>query len=127
MKVKELIEALKECDPELQVAIFDYKRNMDEGDGSMFGIYPDFEVGMVEPEADPNDPEAEVPAHWVALGFANEEYDNAEPVLSRRCRVCGCSDNDCRQCIQRTGRPCHWVEEDLCSACAPAVNSLILP
>ena len=34
-----------------------------------------------------------------------------------RCRVCGCTDDDCRICIQRTGRPCHWVEPDLCSAC----------
>lgn len=35
----------------------------------------------------------------------------------RRCRVCGCTDDDCRQCIAVTGRPCHWVAPDLCSAC----------
>ncbi len=35
----------------------------------------------------------------------------------RRCRVCGCTDEDCRQCIAKTGHPCHWVEVDLCSAC----------
>ncbi len=35
----------------------------------------------------------------------------------QQCRVCGCSDDDCSACIERTGRPCHWVEEDLCSAC----------
>lgn len=34
------------------------------------------------------------------------------------CRVCGCTDSDCRQCIEKTGVPCHWVEQDLCSACA---------
>ncbi|MEW6485767.1 MAG: hypothetical protein AB1423_14335 [Pseudomonadota bacterium] len=34
------------------------------------------------------------------------------------CRVCGCTDNDCSQCIEKTGQPCYWVEEDLCSACA---------
>lgn len=33
------------------------------------------------------------------------------------CRECGCTDNDCRGCIERTGIPCHWVEHDLCSAC----------
>lgn len=33
------------------------------------------------------------------------------------CRVCGCTDDDCRQCIAKTGTPCHWIEEDLCSAC----------
>jgi hypothetical protein len=36
----------------------------------------------------------------------------------RRCRVCGCTDDDCSGCIERTGVPCHWVKEDLCSACA---------
>ncbi len=34
------------------------------------------------------------------------------------CRVCGCTDHDCSQCAERTGEPCHWVEPDLCSACA---------
>lgn len=37
----------------------------------------------------------------------------------RACCVCGCTDNDCRGCIERTGRPCYWVEADLCSACLP--------
>lgn len=35
------------------------------------------------------------------------------------CRVCGCTDLDCRGCIERTGIPCRWIEPDLCSACAP--------
>jgi hypothetical protein len=38
------------------------------------------------------------------------------------CRVCGCTDDDCRQCIEKTGVPCHWVEPDLCSACADEVK-----
>ncbi len=36
----------------------------------------------------------------------------------RACRVCHCTDYDCRGCIERTGRPCHWVGPTLCSACA---------
>lgn len=38
----------------------------------------------------------------------------------RRCRVCSCTDADCRQCIQATGEACSWVgdDEDLCSRCA---------
>lgn len=43
----------------------------------------------------------------------------------RRCRVCECTDDDCSGCIQRTGKPCHWVTEDLCSACAEGFNTLI--
>lgn len=35
----------------------------------------------------------------------------------QRCRVCGCTQDNCQQCIDKTGGPCHWVEEDLCSAC----------
>lgn len=34
-----------------------------------------------------------------------------------KCRVCGCTDDDCTGCIAKTGQPCYWVEEDLCSAC----------
>jgi hypothetical protein len=36
-----------------------------------------------------------------------------------KCRVCGCTDYDCRGCIEKTGHPCYWVEADLCSACVP--------
>lgn len=39
------------------------------------------------------------------------EYDG------RLCLKCGCTDYDCRHCIEKTGRPCHWVAKDLCSAC----------
>jgi PRTRC genetic system protein E len=35
----------------------------------------------------------------------------------RKCRICGCTDGDCSQCIEKTGQPCHWIAEDLCSAC----------
>ena len=34
------------------------------------------------------------------------------------CRVCGCTDDNCTDCYQSTGVPCHWMEPDLCSACA---------
>ena len=33
------------------------------------------------------------------------------------CRICRCTDDDCSLCIERTGKPCYWVEPDLCSAC----------
>jgi hypothetical protein len=41
---------------------------------------------------------------------------NAEFSL-RACRACGCTAIECSQCVERTGKPCHWVEYDLCSAC----------
>ena len=33
------------------------------------------------------------------------------------CRVCGCTDDDCYDCYERSGVPCYWVEDDLCSSC----------
>ncbi|HEY1813034.1 MAG TPA: hypothetical protein VGG74_11875 [Kofleriaceae bacterium] len=41
----------------------------------------------------------------------------AEPVDGPMCRICGCVDGDCMNCIRRTGIACAWVESDLCSAC----------
>ena len=37
----------------------------------------------------------------------------------RSCRVCGCTDANCAQCVEKTGQPCSWVGADLCSACVP--------
>lgn len=42
-----------------------------------------------------------------------------------KCRACGCTDLDCRGCIERTGQPCYWVEPDLCSACLPASRRVV--
>lgn len=44
----------------------------------------------------------------------------------RTCRACGCTETDCRHCILRTGEPCHWVAEDLCSACADGLMVQVL-
>ena len=35
----------------------------------------------------------------------------------RTCKHCCCTDSDCSGCIARTGKPCHWVAPDVCSAC----------
>lgn len=40
-------------------------------------------------------------------------------INSRRCRVCGCTNKNCKQCIKKLGNACYWVEADLCSACQP--------
>jgi hypothetical protein len=62
-----------------------------------------------------------------ALAFRNE-FDRVMRSQSQptglhpgKCRVCGCTDYDCRGCIARTGQLCSWAnkEHTLCSACAP--------
>lgn len=39
--------------------------------------------------------------------------------VNRTCRICGCTDDDCAQCIALTGAPCWWIALDICSACDP--------
>lgn len=47
-------------------------------------------------------------------------------VIGGVCRACGCTNDDCSQCVAKTGVPCHWVEPDLCSACAPETRDVVL-
>jgi len=43
-----------------------------------------------------------------------------------KCAVCGCTDHDCRGCVERTGQPCWWFGPNLCSACAIGSKGLSL-
>jgi hypothetical protein len=38
--------------------------------------------------------------------------------ITDQCAVCDCTENDCSQCVERTGEPCYWAREGVCSACA---------
>lgn len=40
--------------------------------------------------------------------------------MSGQCKRCGCTEDNCLQCVLKTGLPCFWVnpERDLCSACS---------
>ena len=58
------------------------------------------------------------------LGIKDQDIRKAWDIFSAElhegqiCRVCGCTDFNCSQCIDATGKRCHWVEPDLCSRCA---------
>ena len=43
------------------------------------------------------------------------------------CRICGCTDDDCSQCVEKTGEPCSWVSPGLCSACVDDVEEVAHP
>lgn len=43
-------------------------------------------------------------------------------MIDKACRICGCTDYDCQQCINKTGVLCHRVEDDLCKACAEELD-----
>jgi len=53
-----------------------------------------------------------------ALCLSAPSVEPLYEVGERTCRACGCTEHDCRGCIERTGEPCHWIDIDLCSACA---------
>ena len=40
----------------------------------------------------------------------------------RSCRNCGCTDDDCSECIEAAGAPCYWISDDLCSRCLLIVD-----
>lgn len=131
MKKSQLIKKLQEIPGDPEVAILDHLKNLynDDGDGTSEGVYPEFEIEMINVEDLPPDHPAVVDQMlpWLAISFKNEEY--VDLVEERECRVCGCTEDDCSQCIQKTGYPCHWVEADLCSACVDEQPgaSLLLP
>ena len=33
------------------------------------------------------------------------------------CRHCGCTEQDCSQCAEAQGHPCHWIAPRKCSRC----------
>ena len=81
--------------------------------------------GKNEPE-----PGGEPPAVSLIMTLGDETFKHyvviAQCIIGpqeRYCRVCGCTENDCEGCVHRTGNPCHWVEDDLCSACVGVVNA----
>lgn len=39
------------------------------------------------------------------------------------CEKCGCTDEDCSGCVERTGERCCWIKEGLCSACVTTPGS----
>lgn len=53
--------------------------------------------------------------HFIPVNGSLGLWDFDQPI----CHSCGCTDNDCSACILKTDYPCHWVEENLCSACVP--------
>lgn len=126
MKIKDFIAALQQHDPEMDVAVLDWRMNIlsDLGDGSGDGLYPEFRLEvMADEEQRPGITEEDrKAASWLAILIDNPQLDDAfeEP---RRCRVCGCTDDNCMECVLKTGHPCHWVEADLCSACADQISS----
>ena len=74
MTVKNLIEKLNEFNPDANVAVFDWKKNMhDCGDaeGSYEGCYGDFEVSIMDKDCIP---EGSTP--WVAISFSNPDLED---------------------------------------------------
>lgn len=136
MKNKDLIAKLQQRDPEAEALHPDYKGQdlelmvyaLEEGSAEWEYRCLDAEkilkelVDLKKTHDNPNasEQEKQMYKHTKAAVWemAKEHLRVAGyPDQIRTCRVCGCTDYDCRQCIEKTGSPCHWVEPDLCSAC----------
>lgn len=79
----------------------------------------DHESGAFLVQHDPTlyGPDLQGEADWLRGQLMAHGFSYREPSYGRSCRVCGCTDD--RACVDPvTGEPCHWVEDDLCSACA---------
>src|SRR5690606_16949330 len=72
MKNKDLIEILKGLDPEKDVCIFDWRKNLgsDLGDGSSEGIYRDIKIIEMDEIQIQNSSKP-----WIAITFENEDYE----------------------------------------------------
>lgn len=58
----------------------------------------------------------EIAKEWIDYKIQNPDQ--------RMCRVCGCTEENCSQCVEKTGSPCYWVDTELCSACVDVVGAL---
>lgn len=62
---------------------------------------------------------------YIADPYGLDIIQLVDMIMERRCRKCGCTQSDCSQCIEKTGMACHWVEDNLCSACIPGGDKKI--
>lgn len=127
MEKEDLIKKLQELPDGMDVCLFDYRMCMhdDCGDGSDKGNYPEFEVTVIELDAEEAEYYKERKGRdyepWAALIFANEDYDdcaeeNVDDESSAllihdviNCPLCGaetlhtdperCTTIDCPNCI----------------------------
>jgi hypothetical protein len=81
MLIENLIEQLQKLPKGTNVCLYDHRKNMgdDSGDGSSAGIYPEFEISLMDLE--PDEIEFLKEQHdrdfvpWVAIAFDNDDYD----------------------------------------------------
>lgn len=76
--------------------------------GVLYAIAPVFNI--IRQDKDGTIQEAEL------IGLSMVRADH----IVRTCRVCKCTEDNCQQCVEKTGELCYWVELDLCSACKGA-------
>lgn len=56
---------------------------------------------------------------FIAQPYDLSIVEAVQSIVIQRCKKCGCTQFDCSNCVEKTGDACHWVAEDLCSACVP--------
>lgn len=82
MNVQELIDKLKEFDPNLPVRLFDHRKCMhfDSGDGSYAGVYDEMEISIYDIEGEDEraffkEQHGTDYKPWLAISFENDDYE----------------------------------------------------
>lgn len=93
-------------------------------DSQLYSEYVEVHTGEIDQANLPS--EISVPSRIYSDRYDVKEFTSLNKAIEKakqwidslqRCRKCGCTQFDCRQCIEKTGSPCTWVEKNLCSAC----------
>ena len=60
---------------------------------------------------------------WMLVERGRRGKPRLSSAQEGQCLVCGCSDDNCAQCIEAAGAPCSWVSPNkiLCSRCADEI------
>jgi hypothetical protein len=102
-----------------------FREVLEDGEEQGFWLLGgELELLPPDPPAASQQPEPPSPAeHASTAPNTDSDTDQDDEFEVRRCRVCGCTDDDCSQCVEATGDSCWWVQDpegkgDLCSRCA---------
>lgn len=50
--------------------------------------------------------------------FATAAGRRVAASMPKACVECGCTEDDCSTCVEKSGAPCSWFNEFICTTCA---------
>ena len=117
---KKVNEARKKGAEELkkQEAEKEHSMNMEIADETAEMSEEQFKALKKKKEAEKERKEAvEKKEQLIGVDLAKGSDKTILTEIEETCITCGCTEKDCKQCVEKTGKPCHWVANSKCSAC----------